>query len=159
MSKFPRCCVSFSDKLPTPLSLSSLSLREAVVVLSVSSLEDPRLNIGMLASRGEDKCHICEGRRPFTISLKHLSFQKIIVMLYTNFALYIFGFKPFSVFAGTTSLSSFQLSSPWCPPGRPGAGCLPCHYIHYSGKGYTGIKSVFFTKTPAISLRIKPLFR
>jgi hypothetical protein len=51
MIKFPRSCVSFSDKLPTPLSLSSLSLREAVVVLSVSSLEDPLLNIWLLDSR------------------------------------------------------------------------------------------------------------
>ena len=37
---------SFSERF-TPLSLSSLPLLEAVVVLSVSSLDSPRLTVAM----------------------------------------------------------------------------------------------------------------
>ena len=45
--------------------------------------------------------------------------------------------KPFQYLQEQLLCPRFNCPPPAGPPGRPGAGCLPCHYIHYSGKGYT----------------------
>ena len=95
--------------MPTPLSLSSLSLREAVVVLSVSSLEDPRLNIRMLPSPLQHRSHYFQPCQYLNRKGQRDCSEDICP---ASLCILVFGFKPLSGFAGTPSLSSFQLSSP-----------------------------------------------